>query len=438
MRPEPEIELENRLRRRLRELDRIDLPAYSALRDRAAHHRSSAPSFAIVAATVVLVVFGAVLSNSLRERPSEESAGTAAMAGPPGRTVKAPPTASAWDLVYAVSRQNGAAWTTSLYRLDPAAPNPVLLATVPASSAPPAVFASPRGAIYAFTPERSYVFRLPARFQGPNLPLYAPGSEGPRIAAVSMHFVGERAFATTATEVIEFTDSTDLARFPSTRAIANIGGEILGELVDGRLLIGSLAVSREMSIYALALDGRSERITVVPDAIGPIAAPPGSSVVLLRYLRPTEDTTGLTTIVNLDLVTGKETFSQRVGSPNNFSFAAIHTALGYVMTDPKAFFAAGDYAGYVELAARGRAVGNGALTRHALPILDPKRSWSPDDAHLAFVTGADYAGRVVSNEVTPAVPGAQGLALYAKDQRRILEIAPLPGASMTVAGWAAR
>jgi hypothetical protein len=437
-----DIELEDRLLGRLRELDRIDVPAYSALRNRAVRHRSSVPSLAVVAAAIVLVVFGAVLGNSLLERrASDEPAWTVGSAGPPGRTIASPATASAWDVVYAVSRQSGAAWTTLVYRLDRAAPNPVLLAAVPESSAPPAVFASPRGAIYVFASERSYLFRLPARFQGPNLPLYASGSEGPRIAAVSMHFVGERAFASTATEIIEFTDSADLARFPSIRAVANLGGEILSELVDRRLLVGSLAASREMSIYALALDGRSERIAVVPDAIGPIAAPAGSTVILSRYLRPTvEDRTGISTIVNLDLVTLKETFSQHVGTPNNFSFAATHTAPGYVFTDPKAFFSVGDFAGSVVFGARGSAGSNWgreALTRGALPILDPKRSWSPDDAYVAFVTGAEYAGPG-SYEITPAVAGAHGLALYTKDKRRIREIAPLPGARITVAGWVGR
>src|SRR6266508_4410214 len=83
-----------------------------------------------------------------------------------------------------------AAWTTSVYRRDLSAPAAVLLATAPASSTPPAVFASPRGTIYAFTRDRTHVIRLPARFQGPDLPLLAPGSEGPPIAANSMHFVG--------------------------------------------------------------------------------------------------------------------------------------------------------------------------------------------------------------------------------------------------------
>jgi hypothetical protein len=435
---DPEFDVEDRLARRLRELDRIDVPDYSALRDHALHRRSSRLAFPVVAAVVVLVVFGVVLGNTLRDRRApDEAAWSVATAGGPERTVKAPQTASAGALVYAVSRQSGVAWSTSVYRLDPAAPNPVLLATLAASSRLPAVFTSPQGAIYAFAAEHSYVVRLPARFQGPDLPLLSAGREGPPIAAVSMRFVGERAFASTATEIIEFIDSADIARYPSTRTVANIGGTILGELADGRLLISSLTPSREMRLYAVALDGRSELIAVVQDAVGPIAAPAGSTVVLLRYLRPAEPKTGVSTIVNLDLATGRETFSQPVGPPNNFGFAATHTAPGYVFTDPKAFFAAGDSAGYVLLGARGSAGPNWeneALTRHALPILDAEQSWSPDDAYLAFVTGAEYAGSG-SWAITPAVPGAQGLALYTKDKRRISEIAPLPGARLTVVGW---
>lgn len=145
--------------------------------------------------------------------------------------------------------------------------------------------------------------------------------------------------------------------------MANIGGEILGELADGRLLIASLAPLRAMTLYAVALDGRTERIAEVADAIGPVAAPAGSAAVLSRYLRPYEDRTGVSTIINFDLETRRQTFSQPVGVPNNLSFAATHVQVEYVFTDPKAFFAAGDHPGYVVLGARGGAGANWDVVR---------------------------------------------------------------------------
>lgn len=425
--------LEDRLRT---ELGGVAVPPRERwYRAREGSYRPSAALRSLAAfAAVLLVVATAVIAGTLlRERRVPD--GNAANPPPPAIAIKAPPIAGTSHLVYAISTRDGQRWGTQVYRLDPQRPVPVLLATLAAQTTPPAVFVSPTGSIYAFGAEPSYVVRLPARFQGSGLPLLAPGAPGPARDVRSMQFAGGRTFATTPSELIELIDPPDLAQFPSVRVVAPVGGEILGELEDGRLLLASHALSREMTFNAVRPDGVFERLASVTGALGPVAAT-GHQVLVLRNLRPNEDRAGVTTIVNVDLETAAERSSQPVGDPTYLSFAGMRQRAGYVFTDPKAFFAGGEYDGLVPLGARGaagRSWDHQELTRHRLPMLDTRQSWSPDDRYLAFRTGEDF--RRASGEREPLTPAAQGLALYGADHRRIFEVTPIPGAVTAIVGW---
>lgn len=444
----PEIE-----KRFQRDLSTIALPTEDTWvpkpgAERPNARRQWATAMALGATAVVL---GLVAGDQLRERlvpagasplplPSAVSPGPAIVdPGRAGLFVKPPPSAASWDLIYSVSRTSAAGWTTDIYRIDPSAPVPRLTAVVQRSSKPPAIFAAPNGSIYAFGPERSQVFRLPGRFQGPGLPVLSAGSEGPPLDAISMHFVGDRAFVTTSVATFALVDSDDLARFPALNKIADAGGELLGELQDGRLLLASTDDGAgQVTVRAVRTDGQIQELLVVPGGRGPSAAPTGTVVFTVRD-DPPGPNRGMVAVVGWDLRTAQEVSTQLVGSPNNLSVAMTHRAPGYLFTDPKAFFASGEYAGLVPIGARGAAGGNwdGEATRGRLPMLDVKLSWSPDDAYIAFSTGTQHAV-AIPNEFAPRPATAEGLALYGSDKRRILELDPEAGAVVRVAGWAAR
>lgn len=365
--------------------------------------------------------------------PSATSGPLASPVSDPGRAalaLKAPAGAGAgWDLVYALSRRDTQSrWDTTIIRVDTRSGSTLEVGRIRGSSATPSVYVAPSGAVYAFDREQGYRF------------IATPGAPGGWSLTdtmenrgldpvISMHFSGSRAYAANEDKLF------DVSSFAAVRTIATVGGQILGELEDGRLLVASKDErGHRLVVRAVALDGRVLDLFTVPGGTGPAAGSTGTTVFTLREYDP-----GGVAIVGWDIRTANEISTQPVGTPNNLTFAVAHRAPGYLFTDPKAFFASGDYAGLVPLGARGAGGpnwGSDTLPRHRLPMFDTKLSWSPDDAYIAFSTAAQHAG--VTNEVAPRTPAAEGVALYGTDKRAVFEAAPERGAVVRLAGWIAR
>jgi hypothetical protein len=82
MNGKPDVELEDRLRARLRELDGVAVAPYTVLRERAGRPRGASRGFAFTAATVILViVVGAIVGDRLRESRSFNAGSPAAANG---------------------------------------------------------------------------------------------------------------------------------------------------------------------------------------------------------------------------------------------------------------------------------------------------------------------------------------------------------------------
>jgi hypothetical protein len=81
MNGKPDVDVEDRLRARLRELDGVAVAPYAALRERAGRPRASSRGFALAAVAVVLVIFGAIVGDRLRESRSFNAGSPAAANG---------------------------------------------------------------------------------------------------------------------------------------------------------------------------------------------------------------------------------------------------------------------------------------------------------------------------------------------------------------------
>lgn len=81
MNGKPDVDVEDRLRARLRELDGVAVAPYAALRERAGRPRRSSRGFALAAGAVVLVILGAIVGDRLRESRSFNAGSPAAANG---------------------------------------------------------------------------------------------------------------------------------------------------------------------------------------------------------------------------------------------------------------------------------------------------------------------------------------------------------------------
>ncbi|CAN5239810.1 hypothetical protein BH18CHL2_BH18CHL2_10730 [soil metagenome] len=197
--------------------------------------------------------------------------------------------------------------------------------------------------------------------------------------------------------------------------LAAIGGDLLGRLPDGRLVLAALSQPREtMVVSAVTLDGSVEELGRIPRALGHASLqplPPGPSVLVLRTVAPGEP--GGRVVAALNFERGELLDLQVIGQDGTY---AAHDG-DFVFAQPL------DRG----LACRGSRC-FGPLPEGRSAVLDAGRSWSPDDAFLAFRT-TRRGGR------------HDGLLVYRSHGELALDLEVFlldPEPRTTVSGWVRR
>jgi hypothetical protein len=321
------------------------------------------------------------------------------------RTVATP--GFAHDLMFSVTEPfppSGGFPISDVYRVNVANGATVKVAQVGANERGAQVFADPRGEVMLL---------------GSQFDLTLVGYDGlsyvrgPRLDVVSALFVDlpDRRASVVASTPQSVVDVT----FPDRpRILASVGGTLLGQLDDGRLVLASPAPA-ELVVLAVGADGSLTELGRIAGARGPAALQrfptptSGFRVLALRDVDP--GSPGAQAVVAFDLSTGEMTDQQVLGFDATFA-PEINRPGTYLFTQRG------------EDRIRGRGVPNFGVPAGRHPFLDPLRSWSPDGSLIAF---GSQAGS-----------GSVGLTAQTRDGRVIVDLLPKATATVQLLGWVQR
>ncbi len=215
---------------------------------------------------------------------------------------------------------------------------------------------------------------------------------------------------------------SQITRVGEFRRDPPFGGELLGVTPDGSVVVASLAhdvrlVGSSVTFRLLEPNGGTRTLVEAMGALGPAALQPGSNGPRILFVRRATMPLDGDMVAAVDLQ-GHYTDLAQLGSWPN-TFAALHQSPGFDMTSLEAFreqAAHGD--GHLLNSPPGT---THAAARPVLPVglfalLDPTRSWAPDDRSFAAVTTAklDADGR----------PAFYGLALFRTDGNVVAQLRP--------------